>query len=53
MNAMVKDKYILFFFLGGLLINVMVLACLVLMGQRQDARSMFYEFMHGSQIPEG
>ena len=44
---MVKEKYILFFFLGGVLINVMVLACLILMGQRQDSRRMFDRFVNG------
>jgi hypothetical protein len=48
---MLKEKHIVFFVLGGALINVMVLATVVLIGQRQDARLMFQKFLHG--IPEG
>jgi len=37
---MVKDKYLLFFFLGGVMLNVMVLTCLILHGQTQQKRSV-------------
>ena len=43
---MLKEKYV-FIFLLGVGINVMVLACLLLIGQRADARRMWQEFCHG------
>src|ERR1035438_4230518 len=45
--AMLKEKYFVFIFLLGVGLNVLVLACLILMGQRADARSMWHEFRHG------
>jgi hypothetical protein len=44
---MLKDKYFVFLFLLGVGLNVLVLACLILMGQRADARAMWHEFRHG------
>jgi hypothetical protein len=44
---MLKEKYFVFLFLLGVGLNVLVLACLILMGQRADARAMWREFRHG------
>src|ERR1035441_3803776 len=38
---MLKEKYFVFIFLLGVGLNVLVLACLILMGQRADARAMW------------
>jgi hypothetical protein len=48
---MLKEKYV-FIFLLGVGINVMVLTCLLLMGQRADARAMWQEFRHGVPTEE-
>jgi hypothetical protein len=48
---MLKEKYV-FLFLLGVGINVMVLACLLLIGQRADARRMWQEFRHGVPTEE-
>ena len=48
---MLKEKYV-FIFLLGVGINVMVLTCLLLMGQRADARRMWQEFRHGVPTEE-
>jgi hypothetical protein len=43
---MLKEKYFVFLFLLGVSLNILVLACLILMGQRADARAMWQEFRH-------
>jgi hypothetical protein len=48
---MLKEKYFVFIFLLGIGLNVMVLACLILGGQRADARAMWHQFRHG--VAEG
>jgi hypothetical protein len=47
---MLKEKYFVFLFLLGVGLNVLVLACLILMGQRADAHAMWREFRCG--VPE-
>ena len=47
---MLKEKYFVFLFLLGVGLNVLVLTCLILMGQRADARAMWHEFRSG--VPE-
>ena len=47
---MLKEKYFVFIFIAGLGLNVLILICLILMGQRQDARAYWNEFRHG--VPE-
>ena len=49
---MLKDKYFVFLFLLGVGLNVLVLACLILMGQRADARAMWQEFRRGVPTEE-
>ena len=40
---MLKEKYLIFFVLLGMAINVMVLGCLMLVGIRLDARQHLRE----------
>lgn len=47
---MLKEKYFVFIFLLGVGLNVLVLACLILMSQRADTRSMWNQFRNG--VPE-
>ena len=49
---MLKEKYFVFIFLLGVGLNVLVLACLILMGQRADARRMWQEFRYGVPTEE-
>ena len=44
---MLKEKYFVFLFLLGVGLNVLVLACLILLEQRADSRAMWQEFRHG------
>lgn len=41
-----KEKYIIFFFLAGVMFNVIVLACLILHAQRIEARQQLKELLH-------
>ena len=47
---MLKEKNFVLLFLVGAGLNVLVPACLILMGQRADARAMWREFRNG--VPE-
>ena len=49
---MLNEKYFVFIFLLGVGLNVLLLACLILMGQRADARAMWHEFRHGVPAEE-
>ena len=49
---MLKEKDFVFMFLLGVGLNVLVLACLLLIGQRADARAMWQEFRHGVPTEE-
>ena len=46
-NNMLKEKYLVFFVLGAVLLNVMVLACLSLIGLRMDVKQHFTEWALG------
>ena len=44
---MLKEKYLVFFVLLAMGINVMVLSCLILMGIRLDAKQHLKEWLLG------
>jgi hypothetical protein len=44
---MLKEKYLVFFVLGAVLLNVMVLACLSLIGLRMDLKQHIKEWALG------